>query len=85
MSWTDIETHWDKFAPQMQNRWGRLTEDDVTAAKTGRDALLDRVVKRYGIAPNVAERHVDDWINCASYCATLTARSRRAPPDALSQ
>jgi hypothetical protein len=66
MNWTEIETHWDRYAPQIHNRWGRLTEHDVDSARASREALLDRVLKRYGIAPDLAARHVDDWINSAS-------------------
>ena len=66
MTWADIETNWDAFAPQLQDRWGRLTDDDLKVARRGRDELLNCVMKRYRIDAEIAERHVDDWINSAS-------------------
>ena len=75
MSWTEIETHWDAFAPQLQDRWGRLTDDDLIAAREGADKLLGCVLKRYRIDPKVAKRHVDDWINSASDLSIMVART----------
>ncbi len=66
MTWADIETNWDVFAPQVQDRWGRLSEDDLKLARRGRDDLLSCVMRRYRIDPEIAARHVDDWINSAS-------------------
>jgi uncharacterized protein YjbJ (UPF0337 family) len=46
-----------------QDRWGRLTDEDVQAARTGRNELIGCVLTRYKIDRRLAERHVDDWIN----------------------
>ncbi len=82
MNWAEIEERWDWFAPQLQARWGRLTEADLTAARDGRDALLARVLDRYGIATDIAARHVDDWINSASIVAPVIPRPLQALSDA---
>ncbi len=66
MTWADIETNWDAFAPQLQERWGRLTDRDLIGARAGRDELVNCVIKRYRIDAEIAKRHVDDWINSAS-------------------
>jgi uncharacterized protein YjbJ (UPF0337 family) len=74
MTWAEIETNWDTFAPQLQERWGRLTDDDLIAAREGADKLLNCVLKRYRIDSNVAKRHVDDWINSASELSIIATR-----------
>ena len=66
MNWTQIEAHWDELAPQLQERWGRFTDEDINTARAGRDELVRCVLTRYGIDPEIAERHVDDWLNSAS-------------------
>lgn len=66
MNWTEIEAHWDRLGPQLQDRWGRFTDEDIERARAGRDALLDCVLKRYGIAKELAERHVDAWLASSS-------------------
>jgi uncharacterized protein YjbJ (UPF0337 family) len=76
MNWAKIETNWDAFAPQLQERWGRLTDDDLITARGGADKLLSCVLKRYRIDPETAQRHVDDWINSASELSIVAARGR---------
>lgn len=74
MNWAEIETHWDAFAPQLQARWGRLTDDDLIAAREGADKLLSCVIERYRIDHEVAKRHVDDWINSTSELSIVATR-----------
>ena len=74
MTWADIEMNWDAFAPQLQDRWGRLTDNDLRAAREGRDQLLNCVMRRYRIDAAIAARHVDDWINSASEFSMIVAR-----------
>ena len=59
---TQIALDWEEHGSALQDRWGRLTDDDVNAAKAGRNELIGCVLKRYKIEKEVAERHVDDWI-----------------------
>ena len=76
MTWAEIETNWDTFAPQLQDRWGRLTNDDLIDAREGRDQLLRCIHKRYRIDTQTAERHVDDWINSVSELSVMVAHPR---------
>jgi uncharacterized protein YjbJ (UPF0337 family) len=80
MTWAEIEANWDAFAPQLQERWGRLTNDDLVAAREGADELLSCILKRYRIDSNVAKRHVDDWINSASELSSVGARGAQTMP-----
>lgn len=65
-NWAIIEHKWHAYGPALQDRWGRLTEDDVKQARAGRDELLTCVLRRYRMDRNMAERQVDDWVNSAS-------------------
>jgi uncharacterized protein YjbJ (UPF0337 family) len=62
MDWSQISTSWDQYSAHVQDRWGRLTDDDLIAARAGRNELIGCVLKRYRIERDLAERHVDDWI-----------------------
>lgn len=62
MSWEQIKADWDRHSAQIQERWGRLTEEDLVLAQAGRNALVGCVRDRYGIDASLAERHVDGWI-----------------------
>jgi uncharacterized protein YjbJ (UPF0337 family) len=63
MDWTRISADWEHYGMHAQDRWGRLTDEDVQAARTGRNELIGCVLTRYKIDRRLAERHVDDWIN----------------------
>ena len=62
MNWTQINSDWEEYGGALQDRWGRLTDEDVAAAKAGRAELIGCVLKRYRIEKELAERHVDAWI-----------------------
>ena len=46
--------HW-----KVKERWGKLSEDDLTAVEGRRDQLAGRIQERYGIAKEQAEREID--------------------------
>jgi uncharacterized protein YjbJ (UPF0337 family) len=62
MEWAHIRADWETCGLAMQDRWGRLTEEDLTVARAGREELVSCVLKRYGIERTLAEQHVDNWI-----------------------
>jgi uncharacterized protein YjbJ (UPF0337 family) len=66
VDWADIEANWDAFQAQLHNRWGRLTDEDLRVARASRDALVNCVIKRYGVGAEIVQRHVDDWVKSAS-------------------
>lgn len=65
MEWAHIKAEWDLYANQAADRWGRLTDEDLTLARDGRNQLVDCVLKRYKIERPLAETHVDAWIKSA--------------------
>lgn len=65
MEWAEIKAHWDAFRPELQNRWGRLSDEDLCIAPADRDGLVRCVIQRYGIDPEIAQRHVSDWLHSA--------------------
>jgi uncharacterized protein YjbJ (UPF0337 family) len=62
MTWEHIKADWERYSGHMQDRWGRLTDDDLTLVQAGRNALIGCVQERYKIDRTLAERHVDQWI-----------------------
>ena len=42
-------------------KWGKLTDDDLTVINGKQDQLVGRVQERYGIAKDEAERQVKEW------------------------
>jgi len=61
MNWDRVEGNWKQFKGQVQQKWGKLTDDDLDVLDGQRDQLVGRVQERYGIAKEEAERQVDAW------------------------
>lgn len=45
----------------VKQRWGKLTDDDVTALSGKKDELIGKLQERYGITREQAQKEVDDW------------------------
>jgi uncharacterized protein YjbJ (UPF0337 family) len=57
MDWNRIEGNWK----QVMGKWGKLTDDDLTAINGRRDQLEGKIQERYGYAKDQAQREIDDW------------------------
>lgn len=63
MNWQTVEGKWDQIKGQVRQRWGKLTDDDLTQMRGRREHLVGKVKERYGLEREAAEREVDDFIS----------------------
>ena len=56
-----IEGDWKQMKGRVKEKWGKLTDDDLTAIAGHRDQLEGKIQERYGYAKNQARREVEDW------------------------
>jgi uncharacterized protein YjbJ (UPF0337 family) len=63
MNWAQIQSEWADISGRIQDRWGRVTEEDLRFVHEGRDELIDCIQRRYKIEKDLAERHVDGWLS----------------------
>lgn len=61
MNWDQIKGNWKQFTGKVKEKWGKLTDDDLTAAAGHRDQLLGLLQKRYGYAKERAEKELDEF------------------------
>ena len=61
MNWDQIKGKWKQAKGQAQQKWGKLTEDDLDVIDGRREELVGTVQERYGIAKEEAERQVADF------------------------
>ena len=54
MNWDVISGQWKQLKGKVKERWGKLTDDDLTAISGHRDQLEGKIQERYGLA----KRHV---------------------------
>jgi uncharacterized protein YjbJ (UPF0337 family) len=61
MNWDRVEGNWKQFAGKVKEKWGKLTDDDITVINGKQDQLVGRIQERYGIARDEAEKQVKSW------------------------
>ena len=57
-----IQGNWKQLKGKVQQRWGKLTDDDFDVIDGKRQELIGRVQERYGIARDQAEKDVDNFL-----------------------
>jgi uncharacterized protein YjbJ (UPF0337 family) len=62
MNWDRIEGNWKEFKGRVQQKWGKLTDDDLDLIEGKRTELAGRLQQRYGVAKDEAEREIDTWL-----------------------
>jgi uncharacterized protein YjbJ (UPF0337 family) len=65
MNWVRVEGNWNEFKGKVQQKWGKLTKDDLDVVKGKRTELAGRLQQRYGYAKDQAEKEIDTWLNAA--------------------
>ena len=61
MDWTRVEGNWKQMRGSVKERWGKLTDDDLTVIAGRRDQLEGMIQERYGYARERARREIEDW------------------------
>ena len=61
MDWNRIEGDWKQMKGKVKEKWGKLTDDDLTAIAGRRDQLEGKIQEHYGYAKNQARREIEDW------------------------
>ena len=61
MDWTRVEGNWKQMKGRVKERWGRLTDDDLTAIAGRRDQLEGMIQERYGYAKERTRNEIEDW------------------------
>ena len=61
MNWDRVEGNWKQFSGKVKEKWGKLTDDDITVIGGRQEQLIGRIQKRYGMAKEEAEKEVKEW------------------------
>ena len=67
MDWNRVEGNWKQVKGKIKEKWGNLTDDDLTAINGKRDQLEGKIQERYGIAKDQVRKDVDDWYDSQSW------------------
>jgi uncharacterized protein YjbJ (UPF0337 family) len=63
MNWDRIEGDWKQFTGKVKEKWGKLTDDEITEINGDRERLEGKLQTRYGRDKDRVRKDVDDWLN----------------------
>lgn len=61
MNWDEIKGNWKQFTGKVKEKWGDLTDDDLTSIAGKRDQLAGKLQERYGFEKARAESEIDEF------------------------
>jgi len=73
MNWDRVEGNWKQFAGKVQERWGKLTKDDLDRIQGKREQLEGKLQESYGLAKDQVKKDVDEF--CKSLDRASDARA----------
>ncbi len=59
MNWDRVAGEWKQFRGHVKEKWGKLTDDELTTIAGKRDQLAGLLQERYGYAKDQAEMEID--------------------------
>ncbi|MFC3168626.1 MULTISPECIES: CsbD family protein [Paracoccus] len=60
MNWDIIQGKWNQVKGSVKEKWGDLTDDELTQIDGNKDRLAGKLQEKYGWTKNDAEREIDD-------------------------
>jgi len=63
MNWDQIEGKWKELKGSAKEKWGKLTDDELTQLKGKRDRLAGMIQNKYGVAKEEAEKQIQEFEN----------------------
>ncbi len=56
-----LKGQWKMLKGKIKEKWGKLTDDDLTEVEGRRDFLIGRIQERYGIAKEKATQELREF------------------------
>ena len=67
MNWDQIQGDWKQLTGKVKEKWGKLTDDDLTMIAGRRDQLAGILQQKYGYAKEVVEKELDAFTNALKH------------------
>ncbi len=61
MNKDQADGNWKQFKGKVKEKWGKLTDDDLTVVEGKRDQLVGKIQERYGYQKDQAEKELKSW------------------------
>jgi uncharacterized protein YjbJ (UPF0337 family) len=71
MNQDQVEGNLSQWTGKIREKWGLLTDNDMTVANGRREILSGRLQERYGIAKEEAEKQLNEFTKTAEKIAAV--------------
>jgi uncharacterized protein YjbJ (UPF0337 family) len=61
MNSDQFQGKWKQISGKVKEKWGKLTDDDITTINGKREQLVGKLQERYGLAKDQAEKQLDEF------------------------
>lgn len=61
MNWDQVEGNWKQHSGAVQQKWGKLTDDDLTVIAGKRRELAGKIQECYGTSKKDAHKEIDEF------------------------
>lgn len=61
MNWDRISGNWTQWKGRIQERWGKLSQDQLDVIAGRREQLSGRIQEAYGLSRDETERQLLNW------------------------
>lgn len=61
MNWDQVQGQWKQLRGRVKERWGRLTDHDLTVIAGQREQLVGKLQSLYGLTREEIDRDVDEF------------------------
>jgi len=65
MNWDTIKGQWKQFSGKVKEKWGQLTDDDLTAINGQQEQLVGKLQERYGYTKEKAQNELNDFLSAS--------------------
>lgn len=87
MNSDQFEGKWKQLKGSVKQRWGKLTDDDLTTLSGKKDELIGKLQERYGYTREQALKEADEWaaatssdVNDVNYASAGAGRGTHSKP-----
>jgi len=61
MNWSNVEGNWNEMKGRVKEKWGKLTDDDLTQVGGKHDRLVGVLQQKYGMAKDKVEEQLESF------------------------
>jgi uncharacterized protein YjbJ (UPF0337 family) len=61
MNWSRVEGNWNEMKGRVKEKWGKLTDDDLSNVGGKRDRLVGVLQQKYGMAKDKVEEQLESF------------------------